>query len=65
MKRRILALFIILILAGITVGMKIAAHPSVDRWLRRTIVQQAEKHLGVRVQLGKLERNIFLTRLTL
>lgn len=42
-----------------------AAHPAVDRWLKNTIIEQAEKHLGVHVQLGKLERNIFLTRLTL
>ena len=45
--------------------MKIAAHPAVDRWLKNSIIEQAEKHLGVHVQLGKLERNIFLTRLTL
>ena len=65
MKRRILAFFIVLILAGITVGMKVAANPAVDRWLRNSIVEQAEKHLGVNVQLGKLERNIILTRITL
>jgi hypothetical protein len=65
LKRRILAFFIVLILAGITVGMKVAANPAVDRWLRNSIVEQAEKHLGVNVQLGKLERNIILTRITL
>jgi len=65
LKRRILAFFIVLILAGITVGMKVAANPAVDRWLRNSIVEQAEKHLGVQVQLGNLERNIILTRITL
>ena len=45
--------------------MKIAANPAVDRWLRATIVSQAEKHLGVNLELGELERNIFLTRITL
>jgi autotransporter translocation and assembly factor TamB len=65
LKRRILAFFIVLVLTGITVGMKIAANPAVDQWLRNSIVEQAEKHLGVQVQLGTLERNIFLTRITL
>jgi hypothetical protein len=65
LKRRILAFFIVLILAGITVGMKIASNPAVDQWLRNSIVEQAEKHLGVHVQLGKLDRNIILTRITL
>ncbi len=45
--------------------MKIAADPSVDRWLKKSIVEQAQKQLGVHVQLGGLERNIILTRITL
>ncbi|MCJ7498695.1 hypothetical protein MUP29_00420, partial [bacterium] len=65
MKRRILAFFIVLILTGITVGMKIASNPAVDRWLENTIVEQAAKHLGVHVELGKLDRNFILTRITL
>jgi len=45
--------------------MKVAASPSIDRWLRNSIVEQAEKHLGVQVQLEALDHNITLTRLTL
>jgi len=45
--------------------MKIASHPAVDRWLRNTIIEQAQKHLGVHVQLGTLERNLTLTNITL
>ena len=45
--------------------MKVASNPAVDVWLRNSIVEQAEKHLGVHVQLGKLDRNIILTRITL
>lgn len=45
--------------------MRLAANPAIDRWLRNSIVEQAEKHLGVQVQLGNLERNIILTRITL
>ena len=45
--------------------MKVASNPAVDRWLRNSIVEQAEKHLGVYLQLGELERNIILTRITL
>ena len=45
--------------------MKVASSPAVDGWLRNSIVEQAEKHLGVNVKLGKLERNILLTRITL
>jgi len=65
LKRRILAFFIVLILSGFTVGMKVASNPAVDRWLRNSIVEQAEKHLGVYLQLGELERNIILTHITL
>jgi len=65
LKRRILAFLVVLVLAGFTVGMKIASHPAVDRWLRNTIVEQARKHLGVHVQLGSLERNLTLTHITL
>ncbi|MCK5308547.1 MAG: hypothetical protein KAJ73_08055, partial [Zetaproteobacteria bacterium] len=65
MKRRILAFFIVLILSGFTVGMKVVSNPAVDRWLRNSIVEQAEKHLGVYLELGELERNIILTRITL
>ena len=45
--------------------MRIASHPAIDRWLRSSIVIQAEKHLGVHLQMGKLERNFTLTRITL
>jgi len=65
LKRRILAFLIVLVLAGFTVGMKIASHPAVDRWLRNTIIEQAQKHLGVHLQLGSLERNLTLTNITL
>ena len=65
MKRRILAFFIVVVLTGATVGVKLASSPEVDRWLRRMIVQQAEKHLGVHVSLGEIERNLFLTKISL
>ncbi|MDT8366376.1 MAG: translocation/assembly module TamB domain-containing protein [bacterium] len=65
MKRRILAFFIVLILTGITVGMKVTSSPALDQWLRESIVEQAAKHLGVNVELGKLDRNFLLTRITL
>ncbi|MDT8396502.1 MAG: translocation/assembly module TamB domain-containing protein [bacterium] len=65
MKRRILAFFIVLVLTGATVGVKLAASPEVDRWLRRTIIDQAEKHLGVHASLGEIDRNFFLTKLSL
>jgi len=64
LKRRILALLIILLLTGFTVGMGLATSPEVDRWLRDAIVGQLEKHLGVKVHLGGFERNLFMTRVT-
>jgi autotransporter translocation and assembly factor TamB len=64
LKRRILAFFIVLVLTGITVGLRLASSPEVDRWLRRTIIQQAEKHLRVHVNVGDFERNLFLTKLS-
>ncbi|UCG38623.1 MAG: hypothetical protein JSV00_10740, partial [bacterium] len=65
MKRRILAFFIVLILTGVTVGLKLGTSPALDRWVQRYLTEQAEKHLGVRVRLGSFERNLFLTRISM
>ena len=41
------------------------SHPAVDEWLRESIVGQAEKHLGVQIQIGDLDHNAILTNITL
>jgi autotransporter translocation and assembly factor TamB len=65
LKKRILALFIVLLLTGVTVALKILSSPLVDNYLRTVLVEQAEENLGVRLKLGSLERNTLLTRITL
>ncbi|UCF29857.1 MAG: translocation/assembly module TamB domain-containing protein [bacterium] len=65
MKRRITAFLLIIVLAGITVAMKIITSPRLDTVIRNVLVQQAEEHLGVRLSLGSLDHNILLTRFTL
>jgi autotransporter translocation and assembly factor TamB len=64
LKRRILAFFILLILIGLTVGMKLATSPRVDQWLQRVVLEQLEKHLQVKVSLGGFEKNMLMTRVT-
>lgn len=65
MKRRIAAFFLILILAGATVAVKILSSPRVEAMIREILVQQAEQHLGVGLEIGELEYNFFLTAITL
>lgn len=65
MKRRIVAFFLILVLAGATVAVKVLSSPKVEAIIRRVLIQQAEKHLGVGLEIGELEYNTFLTTITL
>jgi len=65
LKRRIAAFFLILILAGATVTVKILSSPRMEAIIREVLIQQAEKHLGVGLEIGELEYNTFLTTITL
>ncbi|MBN2719970.1 MAG: hypothetical protein JXR72_02580, partial [Proteobacteria bacterium] len=62
MKRRLLVIFILFLLAVLTFGLRLATGPRADRWIRETIVGQVEKRLGIRVVMKDFERNLFLTR---
>jgi len=65
LKLRIIALFLVLVMAGATVTVKVLTNPKLKDVIRDLLIQQARKHLGVELHIGKLDYDVFLTGLSM
>ena len=65
MKLRIVALFLVLVMTGATVTVKVLTNPKLKDVIRNLLTEQARKHLGVELHIGRLDYNAFLTGLSL
>ena len=65
MKRRIIALFILLVAAGMTVSIVLMRSSWLDEVILNSLKGAARSQLGVRLELGSFSRDIFMTHFTL
>ncbi len=65
MKRRIIAFFILLVAAGFTVTVVLLRSAWLDEVILNSLHSMARNQLGVSLEIGSFERNVFLTEISL
>ncbi len=65
MKRRLIALVLVLLALGVTLGVRALTSPHLEAFIRGELAKLAREQLGAELAVGQVDHDLLLTRLSL
>jgi hypothetical protein len=65
MKRRLIAIVLVLSALGVTLGIRFLTSPRIEAFMRRELSKLAREQLGAELRVGQVDHDFLLTRLSL